>query len=652
MTLEKAFKVSVEGVDNPIREVDVGGSSVTLVVENVIEFGDDIEVSYEKPATSQITDLNGNDLASFTNKVVENSVVDPNDADPPEFDGAETDKFGTEVSVSFDEDIVAAIPPNSPVNVGVLDVGADTGNANRFFIIWRWSPGDESNDNPRDYYEYRYRKVETPAAAWSNYARVTAGEITVDNLPPNASYEIEVRAVNNGGTSDGTTHIADTPTVEAGNKPINFTVDAKGRRLDGSTYKYYIDLSYQRDPEDTEPITRFEYRYKESTVNIWGAWISNALNTTFRLDGIKRNTQYDIEVRTINFIGASDEAELQETVTFSVPNTPTNLTVTPARGGDKTNGWTYKIDIGWDRPTEDDTNTIDGWRYRYKLSTANTFGSWVTVANAASSASITGLTHTVKYDIELEAVNNEGGSTASTEDDVLIFTAPNPVFSLITNTSNAGTVDTPNLTIEWGWLLPTTDSTNTIDDVQVRTRNKANAWGSTAFVSKGADGTSHSINMLDEGTYEIEIKTVNSAGDSTVQTAEGVITVLIDGPSLEATAQGTSPRGSFNLVAVPGIADASSNDDVPEGLGYFQLEYHPPGSTDWITWRGSNKSSDSPDGEFWMSAASFDVFSPVLSNGNFSLAQGLTTFVGYTARCRMIKTDGTILSRWTEATAP
>ena len=651
MALEKAFKVLVDGVNNPVREVDVGGSNVTLIVTDTIDFGDDIKVSYTKPDTSQITDLNGNDLDSFVDKVVDNSVLDPNDADPPIFDGAETDQFGTEISISFDEDIVAAIPPNPVVNLSELETGEDTANENRYYIIWRWSPGDESNDNPRDYYEYRFRQVASPVNAWSNYARLTAGQIRIGNLLPNAQYEIEVRAVNNGGTSDGLVDQADTPTVQAGKPPVSFRITNRGRKLDGSTYKYFMNLAYERDASDTDPITRYEYRFKESTSDTWGGWVNNSLTETFSIDTLKRNTQYDFEVRTINFIGASVAATVQGTVTFNTPNTPDNFTATPSRGGDSTNGWTYQIALSWQKPADDNTNTVDGFRYRYKLSTADSFGSWVTVSKTTVSATITGLTHTVLYDIELEATNNEGSSTVQKQENILIFQVPGGVDSLAGVTSNAGTVDTPNLQIQWTWALPTVDSTNTIDDVQVRTREISNAWGSTAFVSKGAAATSHSINMLSEGTYEIEVKVINSAGDSEVSSNQVKITVLIEGPSLEVNAQGTNPRGSFNLVAVPGIANASSNDDVPDTLGYFELEYHAPGVTAWSTWSGSNKSADSPDGRFWMSASNFDVFSPTLSNGNFSLGQGLTTFVGYSARCRMINTDGSILSKWTEAVA-
>ena len=533
MALEDSFTVKVGGTDNPVEEVDVGGSTINIKVLNRIRFGDTITVSYAPPATSKVTDVFGNALAALTDKVVENSVLDPSDSDPPEFESAETDKTGREISISFDEDVVAILPPNPVVNLDELNVGADPVNANRFFITWRWSPGEEDESNERRNYKYRTRRHTTPASSWSGYTTTEQGEATIDNLPPNATFEIGVVSENIGGESTEQTDTTDTPVVEAGNPPIEFQVTDRGRRLDGSTYKYYMDFSYVRDPADTEPITRYEYRYKETTSNTWNAWTANALNTTFRLDGLKRNTQYDIEVRTINFIGASDENALQETVTFNVPNAPTGFTSTPARGGDKTNGWTYSIALAWTRPAEDDTNTIDGWRYRYKLSTAMNFGSWVAVANASTDVTITGLTHTVKYDIEFEAANNEGGSTAQTADDVLIFQKPDPVFSLISNDSNEGTIDTPNLTITYEWLLPTTDSTNTIDDVQVRTRNKANAWGSTAFISKGADGTTHAINMLSEGTFEIEVKTLNSAGDSTVETAENSITVLEAAPSFE-----------------------------------------------------------------------------------------------------------------------
>ena len=128
-TINEAFTVEVNGNDNPVEEVDVGGSSVTLVVQNRLAFGDTITVTYEPPTTSKITDRFGNELAAFADQTVENELPDPNDTDPPEFDGAETDSEGLEISISFNEDIEASVPPNMPVELALLDDRPDPGKS-------------------------------------------------------------------------------------------------------------------------------------------------------------------------------------------------------------------------------------------------------------------------------------------------------------------------------------------------------------------------------------------------------------------------------------------------------------------------------------------------------------------------------------------
>ena len=239
MALEQAFKVKVNNKNNPIQEVEVGGSSVTLVVQNRIQFGDTITVSYTVPVTSKITDIFGNELAAFSDEPVDNELPDPSDTDPPEFDDASTDKEGSEISISFDEDIVASIPPNPVTNLNELDSGLDGITDYKYFIEWRWSPGLSDNDNEPQYYQFRFRRVTIPASDWSAYTRVDVGSVRINNLFPNAQYEIGVVPINVGGQGAEVTDVADTPVVVAGTQPINFRVTNKGRKLVGSAYQFF-----------------------------------------------------------------------------------------------------------------------------------------------------------------------------------------------------------------------------------------------------------------------------------------------------------------------------------------------------------------------------------------------------------------------------
>ena len=530
-TINEAFTVEVNGTDNPVEEVDVGGSSVTLVVQNRLAFGDTITVTYEPPTTSKITDRFGNALEAFTDQTVDNELPDPNDTDPPVFDGAETDSEGLEISISFDEDIEASIPPNMPVELALLDDRSDPANQHRYILEFRWSPGVENDQTERDYYEYRIREVTNPVTAWPAWTRTEAGTVAIDNLPPNRMYQFQVRAVNLGGPSAPESITVPTPTVVAGLPLLGFEVTSKGRKLDGSTYKYFAEFSYARDPSDTGPFTRFEYRHKKTADAGWSAWVANGSNTTFEIDTFDRNTSYDIEARQVNFIGASTAVSLTETVTFNVPSDLANFTASGSRAGEA-GSYTYPLQLDFSPGSADDTNTLDKFRYRYKLDSASNFGSWVDVDKDAFSTIITGLTHSVGYDIEFEPVNSAGSGTKNTEDNFMIFTKPDPVSELAGVDFETGQVGNRVNNVIWTWKLNSDDPSKTIDDVLTRVRQQPAAFG--AFVSKGATAISQTeTNLTGAAKHEIEIKTKNSAGESAVLSHVVDVKVLDVGPRLE-----------------------------------------------------------------------------------------------------------------------
>ena len=567
MALKDAFAVKVDGTANEITEVEVSGSSVNLKVKDMIDFGDTIEVSYTKPDTTPITDLFGNELNSFVDKTVDNEVLDPDDSDPPMFDGASTDKEGFEISISFDEDVVAAIPPPAVTQLNELSSGEDTSNQYKYFIEWRWSPGIATADNEHQYYQYRYRKVTVPESPWTAYNRVNVGSVVIGNLDPNSSFEIGVVGTNVGGNGPEQTDTADTPTVIAGTVPQNFRATNKGRKLVGSNYQFFIDCAFERDPNDDQPLVRYEYRFKLASAAVWGGWTDNGTDLTFTLENVTDDVAYNIQTRMVTIIGASVAADLEETVHFDVPPPPANPTFTPSRGGDKTNGWTYQIAIAWTDPEHDDTREIDNFRYRYKLNTANTWGNWVSVSSSTFAATITGLTHTVGYDIELEALNHEGSSTKQTATNIVIFSKPPAVSMINSVVSKVDVMGTATNQIAWAWEVPATDKSNTLDDVQVRTRNKTGAWGN--FVSKGSTGAQHQLRGLADGnTYQITIRTSNSAGNTDV-IDEVEFNVLAGAPFFEITV--------FTSTIISTVVQTFPIPDTK----FIQYEYRVNSTAEW-----------------------------------------------------------------------
>ena len=550
MALTDAFTVIVNGVNNTVQSVEVSGTSATLVVEDRIEFGDTISVSYVVPAVSPITDRAGNKLASFSSKVVGNETFDPDDSTPPEVDDASTDVEGFEISVSFDEPVRASAPPPSVTSLSVLDSGEDTENENRYFIEWRWSPGLETDITRRDNYQYRVRRVTNPETAWGGYTTTELGSVRIGNLLPNAEYQIQVVATNTGGDSEPVTDTAATPIVSSGEAPINFAITDKGRKFVNSSFKYFMAFSFARDPSDDAPLTRYEYRSKETSGSAWTGWVDNGTDLTFEIDTFSRNTSYDIEVRLVNFIGVSDAATVTDMVTFNKPAAPMIIVAEGSRSGG-VGSYGYQIMLAWeDKGT--DTAPTDSFRisHRENTSTSWTRDTLPNLSGTTTEYTLTGLEHTKEYDVRVTAFNNVGNGS-SVVSDIAAFTKPGPVTMVTCSHVQIGPVGGRVNQVVYGWQLPPQDGSNTVDDVLIRTRKSTESWG--AFVAQGATATTHTImNADDNTTYEIEVKTRNSAGDSAVATESCEVKSLRTGPTPEAyvySSSGLIQVSAFSWVA-------------------------------------------------------------------------------------------------------
>ena len=136
-------------------------------------------------------------------------------------------------------------------------------------------------------------------------------------------------------------------------------------------------------------------------------------------------------------------------------------------------------------------------------------------------------------------------------------------------------------------------------------------------------------NATDNSTYEIEVKTRNNVGDSSVVTASCDVQVLGPGPTVECF---------INLAAYL-VQVVASGWDIPATKS-IEWEYHLGGET---AWRPLGIKDVSTLGEFEI----------VLVNTRWSegsLPQG-TTLAGSRARLRGLDGNGDALTEWSIATA-
>ena len=192
----QGFTVTVGGTEADIERIEVQGSNVSLELEmdDYVSFGETVTVSYNPPAAGIIQDALGNQIGAIAadDFTVANNIPDPNETDPPEVNSVTVSEDGTTVQISFDEPVFFSTFP--PGMVAMLDVSESTHDE----ITWTWLAPDEQEgvSGPVEWYEYRYRKS---GGVWGSRTKITTTSVTVTDLDEETSYQIEVRAGNDGG---------------------------------------------------------------------------------------------------------------------------------------------------------------------------------------------------------------------------------------------------------------------------------------------------------------------------------------------------------------------------------------------------------------------------------------------------------------------
>jgi hypothetical protein len=159
------------------------------------------------------------------------------------------------------------------------------------------------------------------------------------------------------------------------------------------------------------PITDYEY----STDN--GVTFTSAGVTTspITITGLTNGTIYNVVIKAVNSIGASDPSNSISGTPSTVPNPPTSLSASPGNG---------TATISFTAGSNEGSVITD-----YLYSTDGI--SYISTGDATTPITITGLTNGVTYSIRLKAVNTNGSSTASTP----VTVTPNVVETIQTFTT-------------------------------------------------------------------------------------------------------------------------------------------------------------------------------------------------------------------------
>ena len=223
---------------------------------------------------------------------------------------------------------------------------------------------------------------------------------TYADLTPGTAYEFDLQARNAAG--DGPRTAIFTYSTEAATVPAK--MDAPLRT---SSTRSQIRINWSPPSDDGgADVDMFDIRWKLGTSLAWTDSSEVAASTTSsNIGSLTAGTAYDFAVRARNSVGWG---EWSDSTSIS-----TNAATTPSRQAIPTAGalTSTTITFSWLAPTDDGGSPVNGYAYQWKETSAPSFGftDRATVDDTVLSATITGLTASTSYDIEVVATNIVGG---------------------------------------------------------------------------------------------------------------------------------------------------------------------------------------------------------------------------------------------------
>ena len=282
-------------------------------------------------------------------------------------------------------------PPGAPAGV------IATGGIRSITVSWTALTASLASD----YHQYRYRPA---AGEWTDWAGLPGvREHTITGLSSNTAYEIELRTVT---TTDISEPVRVTATTAA-------TPPAAPAGLTAAGGDGRISLSWDH-PADSS-ITSYQFREKPTFDDDWWCWTSiwngNAETTSYRVPDLSSGTDYRIQIRARNAIGAGPATEVSATTAAAAPAgtapaAPAGLTAT---AGDRS------ISLSWDNPHNP---TIIEYQFRERSDHSADWHCWRHIYNSTpttTSHTIPGITNDIRYRVQIRAINPTGpGPTSQT----------------------------------------------------------------------------------------------------------------------------------------------------------------------------------------------------------------------------------------------
>lgn len=293
--------------------------------------------------------------------------------------------------------------PDPPINLQGL-----AGNKQ---ITVSFTPG---SDNGSAITEYQYSLY--AGGSWGPYISLNPKAITspinITGLTNGIPYSVRLRAVNAAGVSANSIPIGPFTPADVPAPPTSLLPTAGNAQ---------VTIGFTAGANGGSAIINYEYTLDGGTT--WIAFTPSRTISPLSITGLTNGTNYTIQLRARNAIGASTPSVSVNATPAAAPAAPTQLVATP---GDR------QITLNF-VPAVDNGKPVTN--YQYSL---NGSANWISINPTVTSGPIiiTGLVNGTMYSIQLRAVNVIGAGLASSTVTAIPGLPPQPPVNLVATPGN------------------------------------------------------------------------------------------------------------------------------------------------------------------------------------------------------------------------
>ena len=328
--------------------------------------------------------------------------------------------------------VIPATVPDAPTDVSVTRGDASASVS--------FTPGGDGGDPITG-----YTATASPVGGGSPVtASCASSPCAITGLANGTAYTVTVHATNTVGDSD------ESPASDA---VTPATVPGAPTITDADSGNGQTTVTFTAPDDNGSAITGYTVT---ATPEGGGAPTSVTCDASpCTIDGLSNGTTYNVSVHATNDVGDGAESNSVDATPATVPDAPTNLTVTRGDG---------ELGLSFDPPAFDGGSAVTG--YEVTLDGGETWESLSTSGSEPVTATLTGLTNGTGYDIQVRAVNAEGPSDAAVAGVHVPATVPDAPTQVVATPGNAqATVvfDAPadNGSAITGYTVQVSDGTNT-----------------------------------------------------------------------------------------------------------------------------------------------------------------------------------------------